>query len=487
MPLAPLVFLLLVLSGCSPPGLPGNHPPPLPLLSRSPHPALKGDLDAMLTTELHPYSLAAIKVISLASGATLYETNASLLLPAASLQKLFTAAAALSRLGPEHAMATSVALAPDHKTLVVTGCGDPLLETADLRLMAQDLAAKLPPDRHYALAGDTACFDDVYWGSGWMWDDEPGPEAMYLSALAVNGNTIGVTVSPGKTVTAPVEVETVPPTRYVTLENSGQTTPPGGPCTVSVSRAAGERENHIRVTGSLALNCPPISRRLTVWRPELYTLTLLAEQLQQAGITAEPLAMGLSPAGGTQVAAIQHPLREIVAVMLKHSDNLSAENMLKYLAHCKSGQQGTAAGGADEIKDYLRRKGIATDQLVIADGSGVSRYNLTNADAITRLLAAAHADQSTFPVFENALPVAGHDGALAGRMQGTPAAGRVKAKTGTMRGVAALAGYTTTADGEPLAFAIIVQNFAGPGQRVRDLLDRIAVRLTTFSAPPPGD
>ena len=63
--------------------------------------------------------------------------------------------------------------------------------------------------------------------------------------------------------------------------------------------------------------------------------------------------------------------------MLKNSDNLSAENLLKYLAHTKSGQKGTAAEGAEVIKEYLRQNGIATDQLVIADGSGVSRYNLT--------------------------------------------------------------------------------------------------------------
>ena len=71
------------------------------------------------------------------------------------------------------------------------------------------------------------------------------------------------------------------------------------------------------------------------------------------------------------------------------------------------------------------------------------------------------------------------------RMKGTPAEGKVKAKTGTMAGVSALAGYTVTADGEPLAFSMIMQNFVGPDQRVHNLQDRIAVLLSTFSSRPP--
>jgi D-alanyl-D-alanine carboxypeptidase/D-alanyl-D-alanine-endopeptidase (penicillin-binding protein 4) len=140
--------------------------------------------------------------------------------------------------------------------------------------------------------------------------------------------------------------------------------------------------------------------------------------------------------------------------------------------------------GEEAVREYLRMQGIPTDRLVIADGSGVSRYNLTNADTVTRLLVAAYKDQATFPFFVNALPLAGNDGTLANRMKGTPAERRVKAKTGTMKGVSALAGYTVTADGEPLAFSMIMENFVGPEQRVRDLQDRIAVLLSTFSATP---
>jgi len=195
--------------------------------------------------------------------------------------------------------------------------------------------------------------------------------------------------------------------------------------------------------------------------------------------------MGTTPPDALKLAATRHPVSEIVFVMLKNSDNLSAENLLKYLSHAKSGQSGTAAEGAAVIKEYLRENGIPTDHLVIADGSGVSRYNLTSADTITRLLVAAYKDPTISPFFVNALPLAGRDGTLTRRMKGTAAEGKVKAKTGTMKGVSALAGYTVTADGEPLAFSMIMQNFVGSGQRIRSLQDRIAVLLSTFSAGTP--
>jgi serine-type D-Ala-D-Ala carboxypeptidase/endopeptidase (penicillin-binding protein 4) len=481
------IALVMLLAGCASQGLGSHYRAPALVASSSPYPALKNEIDGMIARELLPYTIASIKVVSLESGATLYEANPYLVMQPGSVQKLFTAAAALSILGPDHTIETSIAVNHDNDTLYVRGCGDPLLQTDDLARLVGDLAGQLPPDsRHYRLVGDTGCFDDEYWGRGWMWDDEPGPAAMYLSPLTVNGNGVKVTVSPGKVASSPMEVLTEPSTRYVVLESTGETGGAGGPCAVSITRRAGDRDNRIRVAGSLALDCPSVSKRLSVWRPELYTLTLLAELLERAGVRAGPPSIGIAPTDATKLTTVRHSVGEIVSVMLRESDNLNAENLLKYLAHRKSGQKGTAAVGAETIKEYLRQKGITTDQLVIADGSGVSRYNLTSADIVTQLLAAAYRDRATFPFFVNALPLAGVDGTLARRMKGTAAEGRVKAKTGTLKGLSALAGYATTADGEPLAFSMIMENFVGPAQRIQELQDRIAVFLSTFSIGTPG-
>jgi D-alanyl-D-alanine carboxypeptidase/D-alanyl-D-alanine-endopeptidase (penicillin-binding protein 4) len=79
------------------------------------------------------------------------------------------------------------------------------------------------------------------------------------------------------------------------------------------------------------------------------------------------------------------------------------------------------------------------------------------------------------------LPVAGRDGTLANRMEGTPAQDNVRAKTGTMSNIRTLVGYVRTRDGEALAFAIMADNFEGPGSAAAEAVDRIAVRLAAFS------
>jgi D-alanyl-D-alanine carboxypeptidase/D-alanyl-D-alanine-endopeptidase (penicillin-binding protein 4) len=94
---------------------------------------------------------------------------------------------------------------------------------------------------------------------------------------------------------------------------------------------------------------------------------------------------------------------------------------------------------------------------------------------------------ATASPFLTALPIAGTDGSLAGRMTGTAAQGNVRAKTGTMTNVRSLAGYATTRDGEPLAFVIMVNNFEGPGAAAVQAIDAIAVQLAEFTRNGTGD
>jgi D-alanyl-D-alanine carboxypeptidase/D-alanyl-D-alanine-endopeptidase (penicillin-binding protein 4) len=119
----------------------------------------------------------------------------------------------------------------------------------------------------------------------------------------------------------------------------------------------------------------------------------------------------------------------------------------------------------------------------LVDGSGLSRRNVISPAAVLTILRRMHAGGARSP-FVTGLPIAGVDGSLANRMMGTQAQGNVRAKTGTMSNIRALAGYVTTRDGEPLAFAIIVNNFEGTGANAIQAIDAIAVRLAEFSRQP---
>ena len=173
-----------------------------------------------------------------------------------------------------------------------------------------------------------------------------------------------------------------------------------------------------------------------------------------------------------------HPLAEIVQPLLKDSINLYGEAALRLNA--APGTFPTNDAALEGLRMRLAAWGVPADAQQIVDGSGLSRRNVVSPDALLAVLRRMAAQGMTSP-FVAALPIAGTDGSLAGRMSGTAAQGNVRAKTGTMSNIRSLAGYVTTRDGEPLAFVIIVNNFEGAGSAATQAIDAIAVKLAEFS------
>ncbi|HBA89575.1 MAG TPA: D-alanyl-D-alanine carboxypeptidase/D-alanyl-D-alanine-endopeptidase [Geobacter sp.] len=437
---------------------------------------LKREIDAILAREFLPVTNAGIKVMSLKKGDTIYEFNPRLLLVPASTQKLFTAAAALSLLGPDREVATTVSLDAAGGRVYLKGCGDSLLSGADLAALAAAAAPRMDRGREYSLAADLSCFDDLYRGKGWMWDDDE----MLISPLSVNQNAVSVLVQPGQREGAPAVVKAEPRTSYYTLENLARTGTGKEPSSIKAARRPGERDNVVTVTGVIALGSAPLVKQASVWRPELMALTLFRDALRAQGMKVAGMTTAVTPAGTTVVSRTPRRLEELVRYALKTSDNLTAESLLKLLGSHAGRQPGSGEAGSATVRGYLEREGIATENLVLADGSGLSRYNLSSAETMTRLLRAIHRDPELYRIFQESLPVAGKDGTLKARMKGSCAEGNLRGKTGNMSGVSALSGYASSADGEPLAFSIIIQNYAGSGRQAREVQDRIAALLCGF-------
>lgn len=437
---------------------------------------LKKDIDAILAREFLPVTSAGIKVVSLKHGDTIYEFNPRLLLVPASTQKVFTAAAALSVLGPDREVATTVALDATGATIYLKGCGDSLLSAADLATLAAATAPKLDKGREYILAADLSCFDDLYRGMGWMWDDDE----MLISPLSVNHNAVSMLVQPGSKVGAPAVVTAEPRTSYYTFQNLAKTGPANEQNSIQASRRPGEEDNVVTVTGVIALGSAPQVKQASVWRPEMMALTLFKDALRAQGVKVTAMTTAPTPAGTTVVARSSRRLEELVHFALKTSDNVTAESLLKLMGLHLSGKPGSAEAGSAVVRRYLERQGIATDNLVVADGSGLSRYNLSSADTMIQVLRAIHRDPGLYRIVRESLPVAGMDGTLKNRMKGSCAEGNVRGKTGNMKGVSALAGYATSAEGEPLAFSIIIQNYPASGRLAREVQDRLAALLCRF-------
>ena len=191
-------------------------------------------------------------------------------------------------------------------------------------------------------------------------------------------------------------------------------------------------------------------------------------------------------------------MADIVNRGLKVSQNLYMQNLL-LMVGAKAAADERAAGvespvfvstetrGIQALRNYLRRIGVLLEGVLIEDGPGLSRRDLTSPAALTALLVRL-GDNPDARAFRLALPEAGVDGSLTGRMRNSAAQGRIHAKTGSMAFTYALAGYARTAADERLAFAFMLNNYRRPVDAGRPTaeLDAIAVMLAELSERSPN-
>ncbi len=454
-----------------------EKPSALTAVSSSPYALLKAKIDSLIPDSLFPPAHMGIKVVSLKTKETLYEFNANSLFNPASNQKLFTSAAALSRLGPSYQLATVVSIDTISNTIYIKGYGDAVFSTENIDSLARAVQAKLPLKRTWRVAGDVSHFDNEYWGYGWNWDDEPESYQMFLTPLILNGNTVRLIAMPGKNVGESVVAFTQPPTNFVSIENKGTTAADTSTVSLKLSRRWRERLNVLTVDGGIRLGDEPDTNDVSVWQPERYTVQVFAECLQKYGTTIHETAIDTMSHDAFEVERFSHKLDSVVTYLNKVSDNLSAETLLKVLGAEKKGVPGSAEAGATVVKEFLVEHGIDTTKIRIVDGSGLSRMDLTSPTVTVRLLETMYGSPH-FMTFYNSLPIAGIDGTIRSRMRRTPAAGNLHAKTGTLSGVTALSGYVKSADDEWLAFSMMMMNYPTQARVYRRVQDRIGVFLS---------
>lgn len=178
--------------------------------------------------------------------------------------------------------------------------------------------------------------------------------------------------------------------------------------------------------------------------------------------TVEPLAVAASPT----IAALAEATNEV-------SNNFYAEMLLKGIAAAK-GMRGTTRKGAKVVENFARTFGARIDA---RDGSGLTDRNLASPRSVVRLLAGMRG-HGVWPAFHESLPVAGREGTLDERMEGTAAAGRCRAKTGTINGVSTLSGYCNSGSGK-VAFSLLM-NGVGSYEAARDIQDRMVVEIARY-------
>ncbi|MYE88987.1 D-alanyl-D-alanine carboxypeptidase/D-alanyl-D-alanine-endopeptidase [Candidatus Poribacteria bacterium] len=449
---------------------------------------LQAKIETTLNDPLIASSNVGMKVVSLATGEVLYEKDAEKLYHPASTMKLITAATALVKLGPNYRFYTTLYMDPvedNLRNIYLKGGGDPLFDSNDLEKMVERLVEVDTKALQGDIVVDETYFDAIRRGKGWMWDDGPiGGYYPHLSALTINRNGVHLRISPGTEVDDPVRVHLNPPTQYMKIINDATTVGVSERTRLTIKREDGSVEaNVLTIDGVMTTGQTEMNRRVDVLDPALYCGTLLREMLAERGVTLYgTVRYGEIPEEAVAISQhISPPLSRILREMNKPSDNLIAELLLKTIGAELRGAPGTAKKGLGAISNLLGEIGVDRGYYTFADGSGVSRYNLVTASLLTDLLIYMFHNFTVMPEYLASLPVGGVDGTLTRRMRGMTAEGVLRAKTGTLSGLTALAGYTVTADGETVAFSILVSNYLGSANPRRALQDKIGDILTQFS------
>ena len=400
-------------------------------------------------------------------GQTCYQRSGEKRFVPGSVSKLFVAAAALDLMGADYRFETRlVTKAPLRKNTLFGNCylvasGDPSFDFLGLERLIKSLKAKGINRIRGDFCLDLTLFDEVIQGPGWMWDEEPSFWCSPLGALNVEHNCISFELSPDVQGSSPCSFHLYPPVEGVEISNQCNIKNKEQP--LKVRRLPGD---HFEISGFMRPASKKVLLRVPFSASHLFAQAILKKLFKELHIqiTGE-IKVKAAPRYSTQLAVHRSShLADIIKVMLKESDNLYADALFKKIGHVRYRAQGTWQTGREALCEFLeKRVGLDPTDMVILDGSGMSRYNLVSPKQMALFL--QWVDQK-FPFgaeIKKGLPIAGVDGTLKRRMKKTSLEAQILAKTGTMTGVSSLCGFLK----EDFIFAIFVNGYVTQGRLIK--------------------
>ncbi|HBN45806.1 MAG TPA: D-alanyl-D-alanine carboxypeptidase/D-alanyl-D-alanine-endopeptidase [Candidatus Marinimicrobia bacterium] len=304
-----------------------------------------------------------------------------------------------------------------------------------------------------------------------MWDEGAWWYAAPISALSVNDNCIDFYVDPGK-VGQPVKVEMVPKTEYIHLINQSTTVND----TIDFQKIRIDRDwagetNLFTISGEVLDTASTDTFQRNIFDPVLFSGTVFKEQLSKYGVDVKKIAVSTGVSNGSLITVhISDSLLYSAHNLMHESDNLTAELFTKTMSVSDT-TVGTWQGGLKVIKTFLADSAsIDTSELHLADGSGVSRYNLSSADQFVKLLSYMYHSNKK-DEFIYTLPSSGSKSTLKDRLELSDS--KIRAKTGHLSGVSCLSGYIFSEQYGPLAFSILMNGYTGSAKPYKRLQDKI--------------
>ena len=418
-----------------------------------------------------------IYAVSLKNGKELVNFSIEELFIPASNQKLFTTAAALVKLGPNFSFPTIVSahdLDPNgiiSGPLFIKGFGDPLLVNEEL----WELCRQLQFAGVKKVLGDLI-FDDSYFDLEGKTNNYNRSAASYYAksnALSINFSTVAFFIRPAFQAGLKAFVQSNPSTHFINIQNRCYTSKDSSSAAIAVLK--NEDENSFILSGKIPLEHPQVTIYRAIDFPSQYTAVVFKEMLAQLGIT---ISGSINRGFMSDRAKIiyQHqsrPLSMIIASLNKMSNNFIAQQILKTMGAEIRGQPGTTEKGLLVIEDFLKEAGLNTKQFIAEDGCGLSRKNFTSPKMIVDLLAYMYQNFNCQPEYLASLAIGGVDGTLEKRFYDIDIRGKVRAKTGLLKGVCTLSGYAFSKRYGIIAFSILMNGKKDQQNMCKKIQDQI--------------
>jgi len=447
---------------------------------------LTQQLDSFVLENLPKGAYAGIMAYDLTDDKVLYAHDADKLSRPASCMKLLTAITALTLPQNGAPFRTEVWYKGEimgdtlHGDIYVVGGFDPEFDEEALLTFTDAVDSLHVKVIDGTLWGDVSAKDSLYWGAGWIWDDNPAGYQPYLTPLILNKDVVKIEAV-ARNAGEPASLEITPTSTFYTIDNQ----------TVSKVASAGkfkvdrdwlQNGNHITVSGNVARKN---AEDVNIYNPESFFMHTWNDQLRTRGIKVTG-GYGLKELQKNDstylLSSFETPVQDVLNQMMKESDNLNAEAMLWRIGSQSTGKLHiTADDGLEVIREMISRLGFKVTDYRLADGCGLSNYDYISPELLVAFLKYAYADKSVYRKLNESLPIGGIDGTLENRMKrGTSSYRVVHAKTGSMTAIYCLSGYLKNKGGHDIAFAIMNQNGLSSAS-ARNFQDKLCDLLITIS------
>lgn len=413
----------------------------------------------------HYDAAIGIYVQSLQTGRVYFSKNAQSLLAPASIQKLITVSAALLFLKPTFQFTTSLFKTGsiDHGVLngnlYVQFSGDPSLKRSDLFALLSKLKTKGIEQINGNVIIDDNAFDHIPYPPGWAWDDLSYDYAAPLRTIVIDRNRFSMRFAPSRVAGAHAILSTNLPNGVITIFNHVRTTRYRvRHCPVSIYS---NDRNQFAIHGCLLQSAGKQSRALAVRNMLPLAKAYVDEALKNENIAyIGKIKEAKTPLNSVVLA--QHdsaPLSQLIMHLLKKSDNLYANALLKKMGAVYFHRPGSWQNGLAAEKAILLPVGLNISNVRLNDGAGLSRYNYVTPLFMSKVLWTINRNATLKKYLVPALPIAGVDGTLIYRMSNLGKQQCLRAKTGSTDNISSLAGFVRTKNHGLVSFVVIANNF----------------------------